>query len=55
MNRLMTALGRHDITFPSLGADFPLGGQPLIMLGRANQETVEKLVALLDSVRPSVG
>ncbi|WP_152627691.1 hypothetical protein [Streptacidiphilus melanogenes] len=50
---LKSALGRHGITLPSLQADYPLGDKPLIMLGRANQETVEKLTALLDSIEPA--
>jgi hypothetical protein len=55
VDRLKAALGRHDITLPSLRADFPLGDKPLIALGRANQETVEKLTALLDSIPPASG
>ncbi|WP_236652479.1 hypothetical protein [Streptacidiphilus neutrinimicus] len=50
---LKSALGRHGITLPSLQADYPLGDKPLIMLGRANQETVERLTALLDSIEPA--
>ncbi|MEY9877619.1 hypothetical protein ABH931_007143 [Streptacidiphilus sp. MAP12-33] len=53
--RLKSALGRHGIVLPSLVADHPVGNNPLIFLGRANQETVEKLTALLDSVPPTGG
>ncbi|WP_236654787.1 hypothetical protein [Streptacidiphilus anmyonensis] len=52
---LKSALGRHGITLPSLHADYPLGDKPLIMLGRANRETVEKLTALLESIEPTAG
>jgi hypothetical protein len=48
--RLQAALARHGITLPSLRADYPLGDKPLIMLGRVNQETVEALASLLDSI-----
>lgn len=50
VNGLRAALGRHGITLPSLQPDYPLGDKPLIMLGRVNRETVEKLTALLDSI-----
>ncbi|SEL53330.1 hypothetical protein [Streptacidiphilus jiangxiensis] len=50
---LRAALGRHGITLPSLHADHPLGNKPLIMLGRVNQDTAERLTALLDSIEPA--
>ncbi|MBF9066681.1 hypothetical protein I2501_01345 [Streptacidiphilus sp. NEAU-YB345] len=47
MTRLRSALERHAITLPSLRADHPVAGLPLIELGRCNQQTVEKLIAAL--------
>lgn len=50
VNALKSALARHGITLPSLQADYPLGDRPLIMLGRVNQETAEKLTVLMNSL-----
>lgn len=47
--RLRDALGRHAITLPSLRADHPVAGEPLIELGRCNRQTTERLIAALNA------
>ncbi|MEZ0064463.1 hypothetical protein ABIA32_000451 [Streptacidiphilus sp. MAP12-20] len=50
--QLKSSLGRHGITLPSLRADHPVANQPLIDLGRCNQQTAEAMIAVLDSITP---
>ncbi|MCA1218287.1 hypothetical protein [Streptomyces sp. 8L] len=53
-SELDQALRRAGITLPSLGGDWPaINGQPLVDLGRANLETVSRLVRLANSATPS--